>query len=230
MNNKQRIIYGIIITFVVFTMGISSRWLLKYLLGSPAHFSLSHSTMLILSLIVISIFKGEVNYKISFPKFKRIFKPIIFAILAMIITNSIMLSITKLLGAKPEEHFAIKTMTPMQIFIFIFIYASIVEEVLFRGFLMNFLSPLKTKKITILKRNISLPVILAAFLFGLSHLILITSGAGIFFLIRVVVFTTTLGIVAGYYQEKYDNNIYAIITHMSANFVGFMGSLLMSLN
>ena len=69
-------------------------------------------------------------------------------------------------------------MSPLQVFIFVFIYASIAEEILFRGFLMNILKPLKIKGISILKRKISVPVIISAFAFGLGHLILITTGVG----------------------------------------------------
>jgi membrane protease YdiL (CAAX protease family) len=121
-------------------------------------------------------------------------------------------------------------MSPLQIFVFIFIYASIAEEVLFRGFLMNILKPVSIKGIKVFKRNLNFPVIISAVIFGLAHLILITTGAGGLFLLRIVVFTTILGLIAGYYQEKYNNNAYAIIVHMAGNIMGVIGALLMSLN
>lgn len=95
--------------------------------------------------------------------------------------------------------------------------------------MLNLLKPLNTKGITVFKRKISLPVILSAIAFGLAHLILIKYGVGVLFLIKIVLFTTSLGIVAGYYQEKYDNNAYAIIVHMGGNLFGVVGAILMSL-
>ena len=127
-----------------------------------------------------------------------------------------------------EVHPVIMNTSPFQVFLFIFIYASIAEELLFRGFLMNILQPLKTKGITILKRTLSLPVIISAVAFGLAHLILITTGASGLLIFRVVVFTTVLGLIAGYYQEKYDNNAFAIIVHMAGNWFGFVGAVMMN--
>jgi membrane protease YdiL (CAAX protease family) len=148
------------------------------------------------------------------PKFKKVFKPFGFGIIVFIVTFFTISVVSKVTGGEAEAHPLLLEMTPLQVFIFVFIYASIAEEVLFRGFLMNLLKPLNTKGITIFKRKISLPVILSAVAFGLAHLILIISGVGFFFLIKIVLFTTSLGVVAGYYQEKYDNNAYAIIVHM----------------
>ncbi len=230
MKNNERIIYGLIITIIVFAIATFT--------GSKLHLGIdffpnsfvTHSLMLILSVVAIYSFKKEVNYKISMPKFKKILKPVLFGLLTAIIINILMTIITKLLGGEVEAHPALLKMTPLQIFVFVFIYASIAEEILFRGFLMNILEPLKTKGINIMKRKISLPVIISAFAFGLGHLILITTGVGGLFLLRIVVFTTILGLIAGYYQEKYDNNAFAIIVHMSGNSIGVIGALLMNLN
>jgi hypothetical protein len=35
-------------------------------------------------------------------------------------------------------------------------------------------------------------------------------------------------LVAGYYQEKHNNNAYAILVHMAANFMGVIAAFLMS--
>lgn len=230
MNNNKRILYGLIITAVIFI--ISTFWGSKLNLSIdffPSSF-LTHSLMLLLSIIVIYSFRKQTNYKISLPKFKRIFKPILFGILAAIIVNISVSILTKVLGGNIEPHPLLTKMTPLQTFIFVFIYASIAEELLFRGFLLNILKPLKARGFTFLKRNISVSVIISAIAFGLGHLVLIASGVSGFFIIRTVIFTTILGLIAGYYQEKYDNNSYAIIVHMAANLLGVIGVLLMSLN
>ena len=66
------------------------------------------------------------------------------------------------------------------------------------------------------------------FAFSLVHLILITSGAGAYFIFRTLVFAFVLGLIAGYYQEKHNNNAYAIIVHMSGNLMGVIASLIVS--
>ncbi len=230
MKNKERIIYGLTITIVVFAIATFTGSKLPLGIDFLTDNFVTHSFMLLLSIVAIYSLKQYVNYKISFPKFKKIFKPILFGLLATIVVNISMAIITKILGGKIEPHAALMKMSPIQIFLFVFIYASIAEEILFRGFLLNFLKPLKTKGINIMKRKISVPVIISAFAFGLAHLILIFTGAGGLFLLRIVVFTIVLGLIAGYYQEKYDNNAYAIIVHMSGNSIAVIGALLMNLN
>lgn len=229
MKNNERLLYGIIITIVVFAIST--------FVGSKVHLNIefipysfvTHSLMLILSIGLIYGLGKYVNYTIALPKLKKTLKPILFGILAAVIVGIFMTAITKILGGKIEAHPAFAKMTPLQIFIFVFIYASIAEEILFRGFLMNILKPLKTKGIKIFKRNISIPVLISAVVFGLAHLILIRYEVSGLFLLKTVVFTTTLGIIAGYYQEKYNNNAYAIIVHMAGNLLGVIGALLMSL-
>lgn len=230
MKNIERIIYGIIITIVIFAIST--------ILGSKIHLNLdffsssfvTHSLILVLSIVSIYSLRKYVNYEIAVPQFKKVLKPILFGLFATILINITITVLTKILGGKVEAHALLTKMTPLQIFVFVFIYASIAEEILFRGFLMNILKPLKSKGIKIFRRHLSVPVIISAVIFGLAHLILISTGAGGLFLFRVVVFTTILGLIAGYYQEKYENNAYAIIVHMSGNLMGVIGALLMNFN
>jgi membrane protease YdiL (CAAX protease family) len=230
MKNNERIAYGLIITAVIFGIstyiGKISNFDIKFI---PNSF-LTHSFMLLLSVMMIFIFKKYVDYKFSLPSFKKIIKPIIFGFFVAIITNISISIAIKTLGGKIEALPLLMKMNPLQIFIFVFIYASIAEELLFRGFLLNILKPLKTQGKNIFKRRISISVIISAIAFGLGHLILITTGVDGPFLIRIVIVATMLGVISGYYQEKYDNNAFAIIVHMAGNLMGVIGALLMNLN
>jgi membrane protease YdiL (CAAX protease family) len=230
MKNNERIVYGLIITVVIFAISIFTGSKINLNIVFIPNSFLIHSLMLLLSIFMIYSFKKYVNYKFSLPSFKKIFKPIIFGILATIIVNISMTILTKAFGGNIEANPLLMKMNPLQTFIFVFIYASIAEELLFRGFLLNILKPLNVKGINILKRRISISVIISAIAFGLGHLILITTGVGGLFLLRVVIFTTILGLIAGYYQEKYENNAFAIIVHMSGNLMGVIGSIMMNLN
>lgn len=71
-----------------------------------------------------------------------------------------------------------------------------------------------------------MPVWVSAITFGLAHLILFATGASALFVFRIVVFTTLLGLVAGYYQEKHDNHAFAIIVHIAGNLMGLVAAIL----
>lgn len=229
MRNSDQITYGLIITIGVFAISAFAGNILDLNIAFIPNSFVTHALMLLLSIGMIYGFRREVNYKISIPKFKKITKPILLGLLATIVVNLFIVAITGTMGDQ-ETHPVLLNAHPFQVFLFIFIYASIAEELLFRGFLLNILKPLKAKGIDILKRRVSLPVIISAVAFGLAHLILITTGVGGLFILRVVVFATVLGLIAGYYQEKYDNNAFAILVHMAGNLFGVIGAIMMSVN
>ncbi|OFX84149.1 MAG: hypothetical protein A2W99_00015 [Bacteroidetes bacterium GWF2_33_16] len=230
MKNNNQIIYGLIVTIAIFVLAnfIGSKMSI-WPDALPPYF-VTHSVMLLGSIGVIILLSKSVNYKIALPKFKMILRPILFGLLASIVINISLSVLTKVMGGNLEPHPAFKIMSPLQVLVFIFIYASIAEEILFRGFLLNILSPLKEKGIRIFKHQVSIAVIISGFTFGLAHLVLIFAGVGVFFIIKTVIFTSILGLIAGYYQEKYSNNAFAIIVHMAGNFMAVIGALLMSLN
>ena len=183
---------------------------------------------LFLSIVAILTLKSLMTYNISIPKFKTIIKPIIYAFVATIVINVLLTLLTKIAGGKIEVPSALSKLKPLQVIIFIFIFASIAEELLFRGVLLNFLTPLRETGIIIFKIRLSLPIIISALAFGAAHLVLIFSGVSFFFILRIIIFTISLGLMAGYYQEKYDNNIYAIIVHATGNILAVIASFSMN--
>ena len=226
MKTSHRIGYGLLLVIVIFLLanlaGVSS----KLTSGFFTNSSITHGVMLLLALVAIFIFRGKVDFNIAMPEISKIFKPILFGILTAFIVNFSVNLITRLSGVEVQQHQVTASMSPLQVFVFIFLLASVAEELLFRGFLQNILHPLKEKKITFAGVNLSFPVIISAVTFGLIHLILISTGANFMFLFRIILFTTTLGIVAGYYQEKYDNHVYAIVVHMSGNLPALLGAII----
>lgn len=227
MTNSRRIVTGLIITFIIFAVSMPFGKLeMPYEFIS--HSFATHTVMLLLAMGAIYLLRDIVEFRLSFFKVKTIIKPIIVGILTAIGTAIIVSVILEVLGFGLEEHPVVANMQPLQVFLFIFIFASISEEMLFRGFLLNIMKPLKGKSKTFFKIKISLPVFISAIAFGMAHLILISGGVGIPFLVRIVLFTSALGIVAGYYQEKYDNFLYAVIVHMSGNTLAVIGSFAMN--
>jgi len=227
MKNSERVIYGLLLTIIVFLLVsfVGEKIKLSFQLVS----FVTDSAMLILAIVLICYFRKYVNFKIALPKFKTIWKPILLGIFVPVIVSFLFEIIGNLLGFKSESHPALVLMSPLQVFLLVFILASVAEEVLFRGFLQNILKPLQVKGIKIFKRHISVPVIISALAFSLAHLGLMKTDVGAFFIVSTLIFTFTLGLIAGYYQEKYDNNAYAILVHMGGNFIGLMGSLYESL-
>lgn len=228
MKNSERVILGLLFTIIAFLLAsfVGVKIKLSYQLVS----FITDSSMLILAIVLICCFRKFVNFKIAWPNFKKIWKPILLGILVPLIVNILLDIIGNLFGIKSESHPSFAVMSPLEVFLLVFILASVAEEALFRGFLQNILKPLQVKGIKIFKRHISVPVIIAALAFSSAHLGLIASGIGAYFIFSTLVFTFVLGLIAGYYQEKYDNHAYAIIVHMSGNLIGVIAALITTLN
>ena len=101
--------------------------------------------------------------------------------------------------------------------IFIWIWASICEEILTRGLIQGFLSPYKNIGINFFNKKISLPVIIGAIFFGTMHLMLLNIGVDFFSVFIIAIFGVILGLIAGYQKEKTDSLIPAIIVHVCFN-------------
>lgn len=157
MKNSERIIYGLLLTAVAFLAANLSGRLIKLNINFLPDSFVSDTAMLLFAILLICVFKKHVNYRIAWPKFKNTLKPILFGILAAVIVNSFIYGIGMSLGIEQESHYIFAETSPLQFFLFVFICASVAEELLFRGFLQNILKPLQNKGIKLFKRHISLP-------------------------------------------------------------------------
>lgn len=119
-----------------------------------------------------------------------------------------------------EENTAAEGFSFIHVVIFIWICASISEEVLTRGLVQGFLEPLKKYGLTVLELRISLPVLVSAIIFGLMHMGLLTIGMGIYPVLYIVFFAFIVGMIAGYYREKTGSLMPAIMIHMLVNIGG----------
>jgi membrane protease YdiL (CAAX protease family) len=122
-----------------------------------------------------------------------------------------------------------KNFTFPQIVIFIWIYASISEEILTRGLIQGYLAPLSKYRFTVFKSCISLPMLVSALFFALMHMALLTMGMANATVYVIVSFAFILGIIAGYYREKTESLIPAIIVHMLSNAGGYCTALFIEL-
>ena len=224
----SRLIIGLLLTFSVCIVAVVLRNVVKLDSGFFPSFALSGFIILVLAIVLIVAFRKQLDYRIAVPKFNQIWKPILFGLLTTLVLNLLTGIITTALHGRIEGHPALRNTTVLQFLLFTFILAPVAEEHLFRGFLQNYLKPLGNKGITVFHRRISLPVLIAALAFSLSHLGLLASGVGTAFMIRTALFTFVLGTIAGYYQEKYNNIVPAILVHMAGNLLGMLPVVLLN--
>lgn len=229
MKNRERTLYGLVVTIVIFALAILMGYLMNRLVGSVANSLATFVTMLTLSYLAIHTFRKDMNFSIALPQGNKIFRPIGITLLVSLGVNISLAILTVAFGGEMEGHPAIDNFTAWQAILFVVICAPISEELLFRGFLLNFLKPIATGSFLVFKRRISMPILISAIVFSLGHLVLIFSGVGLPFILRILVFTFIIGIIAGYYQEKHQNTAYAMLVHMSANSLIIL-SLLSRLN
>jgi len=176
---------------------------------------ITHTFMWILSiLITILLTKGEIrNY--GFTKGKFQLTPRIFLWVLPMAILSVMGFFASRSGEDVKETLEL---FHLQDIVFIWIYASICEEVFTRGLLQGFLSPLTRYGINLSKKlRLSLPVLFSGLYFGMMHIVAIDRIGP-----PVILFATLLGIISGYYREKTESLIPAIIIHALFNIGGML--------
>ena len=222
MNNKLKIFLGVFLSLITLMLSGGFEILLHSAFDSIPVGIGSQLGILLVSVLLIMFFsrKKIIQFNIDKVKLKQLIYPIAFVLLLLTIGQII----SHLLNT--ADHPLAHTMSLKQKFIFIVFLASLSEELLFRGFLLNMLAPLKKYGIGFFKTRLSLSVILSGVLFGLIHFAMLQTDASINLVIQVVISAVFLGIIAGYYQEKYANFSYALIVHISGNVFGLILSLL----
>jgi membrane protease YdiL (CAAX protease family) len=108
-------------------------------------------------------------------------------------------------------------LTKSQIVVFVWIYASISEELLTRGLLQTLLGG-NARVGAGAPRKLSMPVILSALFFGAMHLVLIKSMGPA--AVPVILLAVFLGLVAAHYRERTGSLLPAIIVHVLFNIGG----------
>ena len=108
-------------------------------------------------------------------------------------------------------------LTKYQIIVFVWVYASICEELLTRGLLQMLLGG-NSRDGAGAPRKLSMPVIVSALFFGAMHLVLVKSMG--LAAVPVILLTVFLGLVAARYRERTGSLLPAIIVHALFNIGG----------
>ncbi|MBN2460157.1 MAG: CPBP family intramembrane metalloprotease [Candidatus Cloacimonetes bacterium] len=229
MKKGVKFILVLVIALLVYWVSIS--WVpgipfLKHLSDRVAWISPSlwvQATLLLCSIILILIFgRGKfASYGFRGTGLINIIKPFFIAFLfafVLFILNMIHIRVTgppQGSGKGPLSGDLIKDI------VYIWIIASMVEEIFFRGFVVTFLQDLKKQGIRLGRILLSVPVLVAALLFSLMHLCLwdIMPHRIVYF---ILINTFFLGLIAGYWREKTGSLIPAYVVHLIFNVVGMI--------
>lgn len=213
------LVLGLVISFIslkgrhIFPMSESSLdWLGAFI---------THSFMWLLSvLIIILLTEGRMaEYGFTKGKFRLTGKILLWIIPTAILSIMGYFASRSGVEVKPGLGFA-----PLQTVIFVWIYATVAEEIFTRGLLQGYLSPLVRYGINLSKKlRLGMPVLFSGLYFGLMHIIAIDKMGP-----PVILLATLLGIVAGYYREKTESLIPAIIIHALFNIGGSLPMWLLS--
>lgn len=223
-----RIIIALVLVAVILNFGAILSMTLSETLRLPESSDLSgafivHTTMLALSLLLMAIFnKG----KLAFYGFKLPESPAYSKIIALGLAGGILSTLVgTLLPGEESSFFA--DMSFIQVVVFMWIWASVCEEVLMRGLIQGYLHPLEKKGFSVSNLRISLPVLVAAIIFALIHVNPMILAMGTLRTINVVCFAFILGLIAGYYREKTGSLIPAIAVHALFNIGGTLTGYLL---
>jgi len=214
---------GIFVTFLVLMISGGIEITLKSLSISIPEGVGSQFGILIISILLIFLFsrKQIIKFNISKLKIRQLIYPI-----GLTVLLSILIYLFSMIVGN-ENHPSATSMSVLQQLIFIVFFASLSEELLFRGFLQNMLEPIRSCGINISNIRLSLPVIISGVLFGIMHFALVSTGASFSLVIQIVVSAMLLGMIAGFFQEKHNNFTFAFIVHMTANLSGLIISIVL---
>lgn len=102
---------------------------------------------------------------------------------------------------------------------------SAAEEFFVRGWLQGFLQPLRAQGVTLGATRMSVPVLTGALAFGAMHLPAVIAIDG-WTVVFVLIFTSSLGLLAGLIRERTGSLVPAITVHLAGNAGGILGGLI----
>jgi membrane protease YdiL (CAAX protease family) len=117
----------------------------------------------------------------------------------------------------------------LQIVLIVLILASVTEEILCRGLIQSYLSPLNAIKVKWLMFEFDFPTIIGALFFSAMHITVLISGADLMTSVIVIIFAFLLGLLAGYNRAQSQSLVPAIVLHATANIGGVIGGILVTM-
>ncbi len=226
MQGWLRVVTAILITLGVLSVASVPVMLpldLGILKGAPglADALLTQIGILVLSLGLISAFtRGKLSaYGFIPPTWHHFRRSVTYGTAAALVIQG-PITIIGRLASWEVGHPATAGASLLEVAIVIWLIASTCEEIFYRGLIQSFLRPLEKVGIAIGRLRLSVPVIVAAVLFGLMHIPLLTLGAETGFVCGVVISAMVLGLVAGTLRQQSGSLVPAVVVHLLFNVVG----------
>jgi membrane protease YdiL (CAAX protease family) len=113
----------------------------------------------------------------------------------------------------PDEHI-------LHRILFIWIWSSVVEEILFRGLFQSLIGSLSYPLFKFRKATISMAMFLSGLAFASLHLFLLYEGMSFMLVMGLFIFTLLCGLLAAYLREKTGSIYPSIYVHIIFNIVG----------
>ncbi len=174
-------------------------------------------TLIAYALLNKGSFKGLGFQKAEhYPFGKLLLRTALFTIGSLIVGNLIFrFALGNLFPVESTQGFDMPS-SLIQLILVVWIWSSFVEEVFVRGLLQGLIQHLKHIRIG----KLSVPVIISGLFFGGMHSTLYFAGKDIWFVCTIVFFTSTIGLLAAWYREKYNSLWPAFYVHFFANVIG----------
>ena len=182
-------------------------------------------TMLILSLIMIAVLSRGRFSEYGFRKATDVpwLRVILIALgLGMVATIFVLLF-------RSGGHPMAGRFSFVQMVLFVWLLASTSEEIFTRGLFQTMLSPWDRKQVNMLLFRVNLPTLVSALLFSAMHIVVKFSGASTTTTVTIMVFTFSVGLLAGHARARSGSLVPAVAVHMMANVGGFLGGIVFTM-
>jgi membrane protease YdiL (CAAX protease family) len=120
----------------------------------------------------------------------------------------------------------IKQLSFPQVILFVFLFSSTIEEIFTRGFIQSHLAASLDSSVRVPLLRVDRPTFISALFFAGMHLVLVTHQTDVKTIVIILLFTFSLGLIAGHVRARTGSLIPAIGAHMLGNIGGMVGGIL----
>jgi len=120
----------------------------------------------------------------------------------------------------------IKQLSFPQVVLFVLLFSSTIEEIFTRGFVQSHIAVALNSSARVPLLRVDLPTFISALFFASMHLVLVTHDTDVKTIVVILLFTFSLGLIAGHLRARTGSLIPAIGAHMLGNIGGMVGGIL----
>jgi membrane protease YdiL (CAAX protease family) len=223
----SRIITALVVGFVIFVIAVYlPKVIITGVIGSVA---VTQALELTLSIIAIAVLGRARFTEYGFRRPQREYlagtnMPHVVTVAVAALALGMAATIVAMVSGGAGNPIAGKMSFP-QIILFVLILSSIIEEIFTRGFIQSHIARVTNSSIRLIFFRVELPVLIGALAFSAMHLVLLRRGVDAATLIILLLFTFSVGLLAGTERSRSASLIPAVGVHMVANVGGMVGGI-----